>query len=279
VRSLGIDIGVGKGHDLVLIDERRAPLRVVPRAGLDDVRRVLTESRADVVAIDAPPAWAASGRSRLTENELAHLNIHSFRTPSPEHAGGRQFDWMRSGMAVFALAAELGYPQHNGGTFRCRSIEVFPHATATVLAGTLPPKGSSKRVWRERVLRSLGVRTEELSSADLIDAALAALTGLLALEGHHSAFGDPREGMIVLPVRVPAPTYRPGPVEEDGSGRLFRYCACGEEGCDRPVRAPNEFAPGHDAKRKSALWRQARDGQAALEELKRRGWRLPSEMS
>jgi hypothetical protein len=35
VRALGIDVGVGKGLDLVLIDERRVPLRVVPRVGLD----------------------------------------------------------------------------------------------------------------------------------------------------------------------------------------------------------------------------------------------------
>jgi predicted nuclease with RNAse H fold len=279
VRALGIDVGVGKGHDLVLLDDRRTPLVAVPRATLSDVRRSITDRRPDIVAIDGPPGWAIAGRSRLTENELSHLNIHSFRTPSLEHGTGRQFDWMRSGMEVFRLAAQLGFPRQTGGTFQCRAIEVFPHATATVLAGCLPPKGLSKRVWRERVLRTQGVRTEELTSADLLDAALAALTGLLALQGHHSAFGDPKEGMIVLPIRVPAPKYRPGTIADDGSGRLFRYCACGEPGCDRAVRAPNEFAPGHDAKRKSRLWRQARDGQDAIEELKRRGWRLPSEMT
>jgi predicted nuclease with RNAse H fold len=279
VRALGIDVGVGKGHDLVLLDDRLTPLVVVPRAALSDVRRSITDHRPDIVAIDGPPGWATAGRSRLTENELAHLNIHAFRTPSLEHGTGRQFDWMRSGMEVFHLAEELGFPRQTGGTFRCRAIEVFPHATATVLAGCLPPKGLSKRVWRERVLRTQGVRTEELTSADLLDAALAALTGLLALRGHHTAFGDPKEGMIVLPIRVPAPKYRPGTIADDGSGHLFRYCACGEPGCDRAVRAPNEFAPGHDAKRKSRLWRQARDGHEAIEELKRRGWRLPSEMT
>jgi predicted nuclease with RNAse H fold len=279
MRALGIDVGVAKGHDLVLIDERLTPLVVIRRAGLEDIRRSILDHRPDIVAIDAPPGWAIAGRSRLTENELAHLNIHAFRTPSAEHGTGRQFDWMRSGMEVFRLAEELGFPLRTGGTFRCRAIEVFPHASATVLSGCLPPKGLSKRVWRERVLRTQGVPTERLTTGDLLDAALAALTGSLVLRGHHSAFGDPKEGMIVLPVRVPAPKYRPGTIADDGTGRLFRYCACGEPGCDRAVRAPNEFAPGHDAKRKSRLWRQARDGREALEELERRGWRLPSEMT
>jgi hypothetical protein len=39
-----------------------------------------------------------------------------------------------------------------------------------------------------------------------------------------------------------------------------------------------EFAPGHDAKRKSALWALARSGQEAVEELERRGWAPPPEM-
>ena len=279
MRSLGIDVGVGKGHDLVLLDERREPLRVVGRAGLEDVRAAIVDGRPDIVAIDAPPAWAATGRSRLTENELARLNIHAFRTPAPEHAGGPQFEWMRAGMRVYDVAAELGYPRHRAGAVRCTSIEVFPHATATVLTGCLPPEGVRKRAWRERVLRQQGVRVQELGTADLVDAALAALTGLLALDGHRSALGDPIEGAIVLPVRVPAPRYRRGTLADDGSDRLFRACACGEPGCEATVRAPREFAPGHDAKRKSRLWREAREGTAALEELRRRGWRLPSEMS
>jgi predicted nuclease with RNAse H fold len=271
VRALGIDVGVGKGHDLVLLDDRRAPMRVVGRAGLDEVRAAIVEGKPDVVAIDAPPAWAASGRSRLTENELARLNIHAFRTPAPEHAEGRQFDWMRAGMEVYRVAAELGYPRHRAGSVRCTTIEVFPHATAAVLVGCLPPEGVPKRRWRERILREQRVRLGDLATADL--------TGLLALDGHLSALGDPREGTIVLPIRVPAPRYRRGTLADDGSDRLFRACACGEPGCAATVRAPREFAPGHDAKRKSRLWREAREGTAALEELRRRGWRLPSEMS
>jgi len=39
-----------------------------------------------------------------------------------------------------------------------------------------------------------------------------------------------------------------------------------------------EFAPGHDAKRKSALWKLARTGQDAIDELRRRRWELPPEI-
>jgi hypothetical protein len=40
---------------------------------------------------------------------------------------------------------------------------------------------------------------------DQIDAALAALAGLIALEGHHCSVGDPAEGVILLPVSGPPP--------------------------------------------------------------------------
>jgi hypothetical protein len=53
-------------------------------------------------------------------------------------------------------------------------------------------------------------------------------------------------------------------------------CACGDPSCDSMTA--REFAPGHDAKRKSALWTLARSGQEAVEELERRGWALPTEM-
>jgi predicted nuclease with RNAse H fold len=276
VRALGIDVGVGKGLDLVLLDERRVPFPVVSGAGLDDVARLVRELEPDAIGVDSPPSWAADGRSRLTENELARLNIHAFRTPSEAHAAGPRFAWMRAGMAVFARTAELGYPLFNGGSVRGRTLEVFPHATAVVLAGCLPPKGMRKRVWRERVLRLQGVRTDDLTTIDRLDAALAALTALRALEGHHTHLGDLREGVIVVPARALAPTYRPGEVDEPTS-QLFAWCACGDPGCDRMVKAGREFAPGHDAKRKYRLWREVRAGDEAKRELARRGWEGPPE--
>ena len=277
MRSLGIDVGVGKGLDLVVLDDTKQPSLVLSRAGLDDVERVIREFEPAIVAVDSPPKWARGGKSRNTENELARLNIHAFRTPSLEHAEHARFDWMRKGMEVFELADKLGYPLGTGKPYRKRAIEVFPHATAVVLAGCLPPRGERKRQWRERVLKIQGVRTEELSTIDQLDAALAALTGLLVLAGKETHLGDPSEGVIVIPTSAPAPTYRPGTVARDDPATLFAWCACGEKGCERQVPAGSEFAPGHDAKRKYRLWRQVREGEAAREELTRRGWERPPE--
>jgi hypothetical protein len=52
-------------------------------------------------------------------------------------------------------------------------------------------------------------------------------------------------------------------------------CACRDPDC-RALTA-REFAPGHDAKRKSGLWKLVRAGVSASEELSRRGWELPPE--
>ena len=277
-RSLGIDVGVGKGLDLVLLDERLVPLHVSSRVHVPDVRRLIDELHPDVVAIDSPPRWAASGRSRLTERELASLNISSFNTPSEAHGvGNRFFAWMEVGFEVFAHAAAAGFPVYSAGSVRGRAIEVFPHATAVVLAGCLAPKGTRKHAWRSAVLRAQGVRTDELSSPDRVDAALAALTGLCALEGKRFAPGDPGEGVIVVPAAsLPAAPYRRGTAVPRDAQPLFTYCACGGEGCNQLVRG--EFAPGHDAKRKATLWARAREGAEALDELRARGWKKPPEM-
>lgn len=278
MRSLGIDVGVGKGLDVVLLDERLVPLHVASRVRVPDVGLLIGELRPDVVAIDAPPRWAATGRSRLTERELAALNISSFNTPSEAHGtGNRFFAWMEVGFEVFAQAATAGFPPYAAGNARGTALEVFPHASAVVLAGCLAPRGARKHAWRAAVLRAQGVRTDDLGSADRVDAALSALTGLRALEGKRFAPGDPREGVIVVPsAALPAEPYRPGRSAPRQVQPLFTYCACGDPGCDRLVR--KEFAPGHDAKRKATLWARARLGAEALDELKARGWKMPPEM-
>lgn len=278
MRSLGIDVGVSKGLDVVLLDERLVPLHVSSRTRVGDVERLIGDLRPDVVAIDSPPRWAATGRSRLTERELSALNISSFNTPSEEHgASNRFFAWMKIGFEVFARAAAAGFPTYAAGSPRGKALEVFPHATAVVLAGCLAPKGVRKRAWRIAVLRSEGVRTDQLGSADRVDAALAALTGLYALDGKRFAPGDPREGVIVVPsATLPAVPYGRCVASPHGSPPLFAYCACGDPSCDRLVRG--EFAPGHDAKRKARLWARAREGAEALDELRTRGWKAPPEL-
>jgi predicted RNase H-like nuclease len=280
VRALGIDVGVRKGLDLVLI-EGRTLLDTARRVRVEELERLVGDLGPDVVAIDAPPAWASTGRSRLTERELRWFGIQSFNTPSDERMAEHPFyEWMTVGFAAFR-AIEDSFPRYRGGSVKGTAIEVFPHASAVVLAGCLPPRGTPVHAWRRAVLRAQGLEAGALRSADQVDAALAALTGEYALERRFSAPGDPREGQIVVPAAaLPGRPYRRGrwPAGRDGQVALpgMSPCACGDPSC--AAMTAREFAPGHDAKRKSALWALARSGQEAVEELERRGWAPPPEM-
>jgi predicted nuclease with RNAse H fold len=281
VRSLGIDVGVRKGLDLVLLDERRRPRGAWRSVPLRRLEAVIDESGADVVAIDAPAGWAVRGRTRQTEREIRGFGIQSFGTPTERRARGNRFyEWVRRGMRAFRIAEQAGFPKYLGGSVRGTAVEVFPHATAVVLAGCLPPKGVARTTWRSSVLRAHDVPTEGLRGPDQVDAALAALTGLLALGRKRTALGDPVEGLIVLPASTlpPRPYSRCRSPSPDGQPRLpgTSPCGCGDPRCDRLTS--REFAPGHDAKRKALLWRRAREGREAGEELRRRGWELPPEM-
>jgi predicted nuclease with RNAse H fold len=215
VHALGIDVGVRRGLDVVALDDAREVQDTHRRLSPADVAALVRDDRPDVVAIDAPPAWAISGRSRLTERELRLFGIRCFNTPSDARMADHPFyEWMTVGFEVYE-AIEKGFPRFRGaGSVRGSSIEVFPHASAVVLAGSLPPPGVSKHRFRRDVLLAAGVEARGLRSKDQLDAALAALTGLLALERRFSAPGDPREGQIVLPsASLPARPYRRGPSE------------------------------------------------------------------
>jgi predicted nuclease with RNAse H fold len=275
-RALGIDVGVRKGLDLVLLDERGRVQDMVRHATPDDVTRSLRTFEPDVVAIDSPPAWGTSGGLRLAERELLRLGIHSYGTPSdPARQASAFYDWMREGFRAFRAAEANGYPVYTGGPPQHTAMEVFPHASAVALAGSLPPPRlarTARASWRAEVLRRTGVDTGPLQGPDQIDAALAALTGLLALDGRRSAFGDPVEGVIVVPLeRLPdGPFSRHGSDNGQTAPRTLpglHKCECG---CGGAVS--RRFRPGHDAKLRSRLIRDLRAGDRARDELQRLGW-------
>ena len=105
---------------------------------------------------------------------------------------------MFNGEAAFAAATRVlplyaGQPSVAGHAF-----EVFPNATAHRLRGP-QPKTVSKVVWRRALLRDAGVDETALGNLDLVDAAICALTGLLALEGDFETFGQVGEGFLIAP--------------------------------------------------------------------------------
>jgi predicted nuclease with RNAse H fold len=282
VRALGIDVGVRKGLDLVLLDDDRTILECVRRVRVERIAVTVGDLGPDVVAIDAPPTWALTGRSRLTERELRWFGIQAFNTPSDHRMAEHPFyEWMVVGFQIYSAIADSFPRYHGGSNVKGTALEVFPHATAVVLSGTLPPAGVATHRWRRSVLDEHGVDARALRSADQVDAGLAALTGLYALERRFSAPGDPKEGVIVVPAAtLPAHPYRraASPAKTDDQPALPGMTACGCGAADCTAMTAREFAPGHDAKRKSVLWALARSGQEATDELRRRGWTIPPEM-
>jgi hypothetical protein len=279
VRALGIDVGgaTRKHLDIVVMDAQRQIAAVGSRVPVQRLRALIDDQRPDIVCIDAPPAWAPAGRrSRTTERELKLLGIQAYYTPDRAEGETNAFyAWMRNGMSAFKAAERAGFPRYRAGAVRGSAIEVFPHASATVLAGCIPPANQSpaqKRSWRAGVLRAQHVPTAQLRTLDQVDAALAALTGIIALELRDPfAPGIPDEGRIIVPARVvPAAGYRRCvPSRVGATEPLITFCACG---CGAQTKPGREFRVGHDRKLMVELQRAVGTGERAREELERRGW-------
>jgi predicted nuclease with RNAse H fold len=198
--AVGIDVAEPrKGLDLVALDQDRNVVARRSRLSVSDAVSLTLALEPAIVCIDSPSAWSRSGPSRQAERELARIRIQSYRT-GPDPGDHPFYRWMRVGFELFERLAPA-YPLYRSGDPIHRAAEVFPHATACLLAGRLRGRATPKHAFRSQMLRRAGVRSPELSTPDQIDAALAALTGLIALDGAHCAVGDPDEGVILLPVR------------------------------------------------------------------------------
>ncbi len=286
VASMGIDVAIARGLDVVVLDDS---LRVVfgpATLRLVDLPDLIRRTEPHVIAIDSPPAWGLSGKSRPIERQLQALGISIFPAPAAEFARDLH-RWMETGFDVFKVAGDLGYPLHTGGaSFARGAIEVFPHASAVVLRGSLPPVGVAKYVWRRSVLEAAGVVCSEMRTTDHLDAALAALTGLRFLSGDFSVVGTPGEAVLVLPIgRMPITRYardREAAIGRRSGLHAARQSPMDETrhpcGCGCGALARRRYLPGHDAKHKSRLLAEMRSGsRPAGEELQRLGWdRFPA---
>ena len=272
---LGIDVAEErKGLDLVGVGRERDV--VFSHGGLTTEEAAfvaLDELQPLVVCIDSPSAWATAGR-RAAEVELSRRRISCYTTPLDP--GDHPFyRWMRVGMRLYdRIASE--YPLFRGGAVRGTAAEVYPAASAEILAGRPRARDEPKLAFRRAVLAREGVELSALPSTDRLDAALAALTGLLALEGRSTAIGERAEGMILLP--NPLPGTSPLPHDQTLSSRPSAARLSGPEaagrcgcGCGAPVR--RRFLPGHDAKLKSRLERLMAGGdEGARRRLEELGW-------
>lgn len=198
--AVGIDVAEErKGLDIVALDLDR---RLLESAGHQSVegaaRLVLEQIRPEIVCIDSPSSWSRSGKSRAAERELRVLGITAFCT-GPDPGSHPFYRWMRVGFSIYAALAPT-YTLFRAGDPAKSAAEVFPEASAVLLAGRLRCRDETKLTFRRKVLSQHGVEVSGLPTIDRVDAALAALTGLRSLEGSCTAVGDPAEGVILLPV-------------------------------------------------------------------------------
>lgn len=223
---VGVDVSVRRGLDVVVLDAAARVVDARSRLEARDLGDLLTQWRPVSVAIDSPPGPGREpgATSRLCERELRALGVNIFLTPSDlERFAGPFYDWVRVGSRAFDVAAAVGYPlQGDSGVVRGCAVEVFPHASDVFLRGCLPPvhttrRVGTKRAWRLATLEAAGVNTSDLcvnrvgaQTLDSIDAALAAVTALRAVDGVFSVFGSAGE-WIVVPETTPAALVRHSP--------------------------------------------------------------------
>lgn len=253
--AVGIDVGLlaGRGLDLVALDVSRKVLHTARHLrDLDELARIVETIAPDVVCIDSPSQWTDQGRRRPAEQELTSRGINLYATPSEDHAGSFH-SWRRDGFKVYGALADR-YPRYTGGEVRGKAAEYYPHASAVALMGRIGAFADKAQI-RRKLLAEHGVDTEQLMGLDQVDAALGALTGLIALEGRHSWVGDGSDAML-LPVQMLAERYSrdetsaPGPIASNpADGRIASdaICAACVCGCGNvPAGRHSRFMPGHD---------------------------------
>jgi predicted nuclease with RNAse H fold len=169
-----------------------------------------------VVAIDAPQGWkrrsgSAAGRSRVCDHELLRRGLGVYRVPAKaevDDGTARLPDWMALGFDLFRALRRCGFESPPDGAIPgsfgqpSAVIEVYPYAAFVTLLGRRPPAKTGRQglATRVRVLRQAGVEWDDYFDHDSLDALAAALTGWRYLQGRASALGDPREGLLWLPV-------------------------------------------------------------------------------
>jgi hypothetical protein len=210
-------------------------------------RTVLGFGREAVVAVDAPSGrrldLLAAGmplrdalhlpegryeRSRVCDALLFRRRLPLYPVPATGQALATWEGWMEVGFALFATLDGLGlYRPEAGGVLESavgdgalrfgRLCETYPDAVFCSLLGHRPspkrtPWGLQQRI---AALRMRGVVDDDGGlwhrTLDELDACAAAYAAYTLAEGAGSWVGDPREGVVVLPVPALADRYEPLP--------------------------------------------------------------------
>jgi len=173
-------------------------------------------------ALSPPPHPGRWEDFRLADYQLRRMNISAPRTPGDETKAA---NWMRNGFALFRRLEGLGYTAFPQEDSELVSLEVYPHASYSILLGVLPlPKNSLEgrlqrqlalhdndlevpdpmlifeEITRHRLLKGV-LPLDKLYSAGELDALVAAYTARTAAlhPENITLLGDPAEGQVVLP--------------------------------------------------------------------------------
>jgi len=191
---------------------RRHEPSVVAVDAPQDYRRPRRASGRRSQALDeGPAAPRLAPAPRACDRELLARRIAVYQVPSKEavDAGRAQLPaWMAVGFEYFRRLRRLGFeipddvvmPGVLGGA--PAAIEVYPYGAFVALFGGLPPKKMTRAGAHLRIvaLRRAGLEWDEYFDHDSLDALAAALTGWRFELGQATPVGDPREGLIWLPV-------------------------------------------------------------------------------
>ncbi len=154
-----------------------------------------------VIAIDAPSMFSQNGRSRKAERDLVDNGMRCFYTPTRDLAKESHFyDWVFNGELIYK---KLELPIFMGDKINSPCvIETFPHAIQLSLwarHGQSCPEGSKSSIRRKTLALHAKYETKKLTSIDLIDAALCAVSADYFVNEQFSAYGCSEEGFIVIP--------------------------------------------------------------------------------
>ncbi|WP_372789251.1 DUF429 domain-containing protein [Paraconexibacter sp.] len=170
-------------------------------------------------------------RSRVCDALLFQRRLPLYPVPAMGQALSQWETWMTQGFALFDALADLGVyrpdtagvvsaPVGDGAVRNGRVVETYPDAVFCALLGHRPspkrtPWGLQQRIAALKLRRIIdedgGLWHRTLDELDACAAAYAAYT---LAEGTGSWVGDPREGVIVLPVAELAPSYEKLPPPE-----------------------------------------------------------------
>ncbi len=177
------------------------------------------EVRAQLTPPPRPGRWT---KVRLVEYQLRRRRISTYQTPDTEQKCPR---WMQVGFQVYRRLEGLGFKAYPAEESSRQFLEVYPHASFTVLLGQAPfakntlegrlqrqlilyecginlpdPMRFFEEITRHRLLRGI-LPDEHLCTTGELDALVAAYTAWMAVKSPEkiTLLGHEEEGQLVLP--------------------------------------------------------------------------------